>query len=206
MNTLARKISNRLTSSWVQLRPVAATKVFGIGLPKTGTTSLGYCFRRFGYKHRTFDMDLAVQVKRNQLDVVLKEAEKYETFEDWPWFSIYKELDQRFPNSKFILTLRKDTETYVKSLQGHHERQGIRRPDFVKPHWWDEVFGVEPSQWDYTKSALRYEQHNREALAYFAGRINKDLLVVCWENGDGWAQLSRFLNKRPPNEPFPHLR
>jgi hypothetical protein len=206
MNTLATKIRNRVRSNWIQLRPVKAAKVIGIGLPKTGTTTLGYCFRRFGYKHRTYDMDLAVQVKRNQLDGVLKEAEKYEAFEDWPWFAIYKELDQRFPNSKFILTLRKDTETYVKSLQGHHEREGIRRADFVKPHWWDEVHGVEPAQWDYGKSALRYEQHNRDVLAYFQGRINKDLLVVCWENGDGWAELSRFLNKRAPAEPFPHLR
>ena len=206
MNTLATKIRNRVRSNWIELRPVKAAKVIGIGLPKTGTTTLGYCFRRFGYKHRTYDMDLAVQVKRNQLDGVVKEAEKYEAFEDWPWFAIYKELDQRFPNSKFILTLRKDTETYVKSLQGHHEREGIRRADFVKPHWWDEVHGVEPAQWDYGKSALRYEQHNRDVLAYFQGRIDKDLLVVCWENGDGWAELSRFLNKRAPAEPFPHLR
>lgn len=203
---LARKISNRIRSSWIELRPVKPTKVVGIGLPKTGTTTLGYCFRRLGFKHRTYDMDLAVQVKRNQLDNVLREAEKYETFEDWPWFLIYRELDQRFPHSKFILTLRKDTETYVASLKGHHEREGIRNKDFVKPHWWHEVFGVEPSQWDYQKSALRYQRHNRDVLEYFGERLNRDLLVVCWENGDGWAQLSKFLNKRPPDEPFPHLR
>src|SRR4026207_375987 len=161
---IAKKIANRVRSSWLELRPVKATKVVGIGLPKTGTTTLGYCFRRFGLKHHTYDMDLALQVKRNQLGPVLKKAEKYETFEDWPWFSIYKELDQKFPNSKFILTLRKDTETYVGSLQRHHEREGIRRSDFVKPHWWDEVHGMEPAQWDYRKSAERYERHNREVL------------------------------------------
>jgi len=32
------------------------------------------------------------------------------------------------------------------------------------------------------------------------------LLVVCWENGDGWDKLCSFLNKRKPDEPFPHLR
>ena len=203
---LARKISNRIRSSWIELRPVKPTKVVGIGLPKTGTTTLGYCFRRLGFKHRSYDMDLAVQAKRNQLAKVLREAEKYETFEDWPWFLIYRELDQRFPNSKFILTLRKDTETYVASLKGHHEREGIRNKDFVKPHGWTEVFGVEPEHWDYQKSALRYERHNREVLDYFGERIDRDLLVVCWENGDGWTQLSKFLNKRYPDEPFPHLR
>jgi hypothetical protein len=43
-------------------------------------------------------------------------------------------------------------------------------------------------------------------LEYFGDRVNKDLLVVCWENGDGWAELSRFLKRRAPDEPFPHLR
>jgi hypothetical protein len=203
---IATKISNRISSSWRKLRPVRAAKVVGIGLPKTGTTSLGYCLRRFGFKHQTFDMDLAVKVKRNQVDEVLREAEKHESFEDWPWFLLYREFDQKFPNTKFILTLRKDTATYVTSLKGHHERQGIRNKDFIKPYWWDEVFGVEPADWDYEKSAQRYENHNRSVLEYFAGRIDKDLLVVCWEKGDGWAELSRFLNRRAPDEPFPHLR
>ncbi|HSE33384.1 MAG TPA: sulfotransferase [Pyrinomonadaceae bacterium] len=203
---ITSRIQHRLRSTWLELRPVKPGKVVGVGLPKTGTTTLGYCFRRFGFKHRTFDMDLALQVKRNILAPVLKEAEKFEAFEDWPWFEIYRELDQRFPNSKFILTLRKDTETYVASLKRHHEREGIRKPGFIKPHFWDEVHGMQPADWDYEKSAQRYERHNREVLEYFGDRINTDLLVVCWEQGDGWRELSRFLNKRKPDEPFPHLR
>jgi hypothetical protein len=206
MDMIATRIKNRIKSNWIQLRPVRATKVIGIGLPKTGTTSLGYCFRRLGFKHRTYDMDLALKVKRNQVDEALREAERFEAFEDWPWFAIYRELDQKFPNSKFILTLRKDTATYIASLKGHHDREGIRNKDFVKPHYWDEVFGMEPENWNYEKSALRYEKHNREVLEYFGDRINKDLLVVSWEKGDGWAELSRFLNKQAPDEPFPHLR
>lgn len=203
---IATKINNRLKTSWLKLRPVSATKVVGIGLPKTGTTSLGYCLRRFGFKHQTYDMGLALKVKRNQIEEVLSEAERHESFEDWPWFLLYQEFDRRFPNSKFILTLRKDTATYVRSLQRHHEREGIRTAGFVKPHWWDEVHGMQPAEWDYDYSARRYENHNRSVLEYFAGRVDRDLLVVCWENGDGWEKLSRFLNKRAPAEPFPHLR
>ena len=203
---IVTKLNNRIRSSWLHVRPVRASKVVGIGLPKTGTTSLGYCLRRFGYKHQTFDMDLALKVKRKLIDEVMKEAEKRESFEDWPWFLLYREFDQRFPNTKFILTLRKDTATYVKSLQGHHEREGIRNKDFIKPYWWDEVQGMDPHEWDYEKSAQRYQRHNRAVLDYFEGRIDKDLLVVCWEKGDGWDRLCRFLDKRTPAEPFPHLR
>ncbi len=200
------RIKNRVRSNWIELRPVRATKVVGIGLPKTGTTTLGYCLRRFGYKHRTYDMDLAVKAKRDQVSEVMREAKQHESFEDWPWFMLYREFDRGFPNSKFILTLRKDTETYVKSLQRHHEREGIRNKNWVKPSWWDVVHEVEPAEWDYEKSARRYEKHNRDVLEYFAGRIDKDLLVVCWETGDGWSKLSDFLNQRIPDEPFPHLR
>lgn len=151
-------------------------------------------------------MHLAAKVKTGELDDAMRETGKYESFEDWPWFMLYKEFDEKFPNSKFILTLRKDTDTYVKSLKGHHEREGIRNKDFVKPSWWNVVHGVDPADWDYEKSAQRYEKHNRDVLEYFAGRLNTDLLVVCWETGDGWTELSRFLKKRIPNEPFPHLR
>jgi hypothetical protein len=203
---ITTKVKNRIRSSWLELRPVRHTKVVGIGLPKTGTTSLGYCFRRFGFKHQTFDMDLALKVKRNQLAEALRTAERHESFEDWPWFLIYREFDEHFPDTKFILTVRKDTATYVTSLKGHHEREGIRNRSFIKPYWWDEVHGMEPADWDYEKSARRYENHNQAVLEYFAGRIDRDLLVVCWENGDGWVKLSRFLNKRIPDEPFPHLR
>lgn len=184
-------------------RPTRRTKVFGIGLPKTGTKTLGQCFRELGFKHRSFDMDLAVQVRRNELERVLAEAERYETFEDWPWFLIYRDLDERFPNSKFILTVRKDPEAYVTSLKKHHERQGIRKQGFVIPHWWNDVFGFPPDQWDYDQSLERYETHQREVLEYFKDRPG-DLLVVCWENGDRWERLCSFLNTPRPDKRFPH--
>lgn len=197
---MIKRVVNRLRL----LRPARQRKVFGIGLPKTGTKTLGDCFRELGFKHRSFDMRLAVQAKRNELAEVLAEAERYETFEDWPWFFLYRELDQRFPNSRFVLTLRKDTDAYLASLKMHHERQGIRRKDFVKRAWWDDVFGFPPDQWDYARSAIRYERHNRAVLEYFKNRPD-DLLVVCWERGDGWDSLCAFLHKRVPRRPFPHL-
>ena len=201
---MRRKVITRAVRRLRLLKPASRRKVFGIGLPKTGTKTLGECFKQLGFKHRSFDMGLAAQAKRNELENVLAEAGKYEAFEDWPWFLTYRELDQRFPGSKFILTLRKDTKAYVTSLRQHHERQGIRKEGFIKPHWWDDVFGFPPDQWDYQESAKRYERHNREVLEYFKDRAD-DLLVVCWENGDGWDKLCSFLNKQCPDEALPHL-
>lgn len=201
---LTSEIKKRAARRWTLLRPVRRNKVFGIGLPKTGTKTLGQCLTELGFKHRSFDMELAALAKRNELENVMAEATRYESFEDWPWFFVYRELDQKFPGSKFILTLRRDTPTYIESLRKHHGREGLRRADFVKPRWWDDVWDFQPAQWDYQKAAQRYENHNRAVLEYFRDRAD-DLLVVCWEAGDGWDKLCGFLNRRRPDKPFPHL-
>jgi len=100
-----------------KLRPLKRGKVFGIGFPKTGTTTLGSCLKTWGYKHYDCNMNLAAEVCRNETSNALKIAKRYESFEDWPWFMLYKELDQEFANSKFILTVRKDTQTYISSVK-----------------------------------------------------------------------------------------
>jgi hypothetical protein len=196
-------VIRRLRRKVRQLRPPTGMKVFGIGLPKTGTKTLAQCFEALHFKHRSFDMELAAEVKRGPLEGVLAEAEKFETFEDWPWFLIYQELDRTFPGSKFILTLRKNAATYVESLRKHHERQGIRNEGFAKPPWWDDVFGFPPNRWDYDRSAANYERHRLEVLEYFESRPD-DLLVVCWENGDAWESICRFLDRPRPSRSFPH--
>jgi hypothetical protein len=177
-------------------------KVFGIGYPKTGTTTLGSCFKELGFRHQSWDMRLAVEVVRNRLQKAFRIADRHDSFEDWPWFRIYKELDARYPGSKFILTVRRDTSTYLRSLENHQKRQGVGTKEFQKPSWWDEIFGSNGN--DYQRRALAYEQHNREVQEYFKDRP-EDLLVVCWENGDGWEKLCRFLEKNVPTGPFPHL-
>jgi sulfotransferase family protein len=116
-----------------------------------------------------------------------------------------KEFDRRFPNTKFILTVRKDTATYVGSLQGHHEREGIRNKDWIKPHWWDEVMAW--SRLIGTTASRRSAM--RTTTAPCSSILLEEPVRICWwcaGNGDGWDALSRFLNKRAPAEPFPHLR
>ena len=178
-------------------------KIFGIGLPKTGTKTLGACLRTLGFHHRSFDMDLAAQASKGRFENVIAEARRFESFDDWPWFLAFRQLDEAFPNSRFVLTLRRDASAYVDSLREHHERQGIRRPDFVKPPWWDDVFGFAPALWDYRASIHRYESHRAAVLDYFSGRED-DLLVVCWETGHGWSELCSFLGRPLPDAPFPH--
>ena len=49
----------------------------------------------------------------------------------------------------------------------------------------------------------RYERHNADVMKHFSGRLG-DLLVVNWEDGDGWTRLCHFLEMDVPEKPFPH--
>lgn len=95
-------------------------KVFGIGLNKTGTTSLGACLERLGYRTKGCSKKLTrgLLLDGNYEDTNYT-VENYDAFQDWPWPLIYQYLDKNWPGSKFVLTLRKDPEKWLKSLKRH---------------------------------------------------------------------------------------
>ncbi len=89
-------------------------KVFCIGFHKTGTTSLELALKKLGYRvtgsFGTKDPAIADKVH----EMAYATVENFDAFEDNPWPILYKELDERFPGSKFILT-RRPAEAWIKS-------------------------------------------------------------------------------------------
>ncbi len=175
-------------------------KVFGIGWAKTGTTTLGHCFKILGYKHQSQRLDLVQDIKEEDLRRIREVAAQKESFEDWPWILLFRELDEMFPGSKFVLTVR-DPERWVRSYtnmlrtqsEASEELNEIRRILYNLPF-------PDVSKWQLVQ---RYIRHNREVKQYFSGRP-EDLIVVNWEEGDGWEELCSFLGKDLPSEDFPH--
>ncbi len=172
-------------------------KVFGVGFSKTGTKTLASCLRRTGYTPRSWCSGFFQKVHEGGIDEALKIANQFDSFDDWPWPLLYETLDQTYPQSKFILTIRKDSETWFKSLTGHVKRYGPSDEFKI-------VFGSTTPQKDREHAISVYENHNRQVLEYFGPRPGK-LLVACWETGDGWEKLCGFLDKDVPNIPFPHV-
>ncbi len=177
------------------------SKVFGIGWAKTGTSTLGRCFEILAFNHQSQNLQLVKDIAKNDISRILKLAEKKDTFEDWPWIILYKELDIAFPNSRFILTKR-DSGKWIQSYRNMLAEQGevseelneIRRILYGLPfpHVLDEQL------------VARYEKHNSEVAYYFRNRSDQ-LLLVDWERGDGWKELCEFLGKDIPNKRFPHV-
>ena len=103
-------------------------KVFGIGLNKTGTTTLGTCLERLGYDHVSCRADLLADWRAGRKDTVFAVTDAHQSFEDWPWPLMYRDLSARYgTDAKFILTLRRSPEVWLRSLKMHAlQRTSVR--------------------------------------------------------------------------------
>ena len=169
-------------------------KAFGIGFHKTGTTTLSRALRILGYNVAG---PFGVQddnIAETALEQALSSAADYDAVQDNPWPLFYRELDEAFPGSKFILTVR-DTDRWLASVVNHFGGKStpMRR-------W---IYGPGDPVGNEDLYRDRYEAHNKEVGEYFADRPG-DLLVLNIADGEGWTKLCEFLGEPVPVEPFPH--
>ena len=82
--------------------------IFGIGLSRTGTTSLHHAFEILGIRSAPTSVALLFDPDDEVLGL-------YEAFTDNPIPFLYQRLDARFPGSKFILTTR-DLDDWLRSM------------------------------------------------------------------------------------------
>ena len=173
-------------------------KVFGIGLNKTGTTTLSACLRELGFRHTSCDLALTRAADRGDLSPIFEHADQYESFEDWPWPLVYKQLDQRYDDAKFILTRRPNASVWFSSLKRHALRTGPTEYRQI-------AYGHSMPLGKREEHVAVYRRHNQDVRDYFSERRD-DLLEICWEEGDGWEELCAFLDQPKPDDPLPHKK
>lgn len=203
-------------------------KVFNIGLPKTGTSSLAKALEVLGIKCLHNPHHLREEVMQGNFH--------FDSSGDWQAICnfgehFYPQLDQAYLGSKFILTER-DLESWLKSIEiqisrsdGMAPRELIRRRDLLanprqfkriyddyrgvgyevrNGHTRIDIFGCfrfHPERFSYV-----YDLHARNARDYFANRPD-DFLVMNVVAGDGWEKLCAFLDcPLPDGIPFPFVR
>lgn len=100
-------------------------KIFCIGWNKTGTTSLAKTFSEMGYK-------VGVQHKAEILiddyfsgnyESIIDYCKSADFFQDIPFSNtnIYEILENVYPQAKFILSIRNNSETWYNSLVKFHD-------------------------------------------------------------------------------------
>lgn len=169
-------------------------KVIGIGFHKTGTSTLEVILSKLGYNVLGVRKDLAPNLFNNDIESVLKVTEEYDAFQDNPWPLLYKELDTKYPNSKFILTIR-DEKKWINSVVNHFggAHTEMRR-------W---IYGIGHPKGNEKIYLEKYNSHNNDILTYFKER-KEDLLIVDWSKESSWERICNFLEEPILDEEIPH--
>ena len=172
-------------------------KVFGIGLNKTGTSSLHAALELLG--HRSVhggEQDTHARMAR-----AIDEGKPMLSYLDPPPDAVCDVLaltyyfflaDRQYPGSKFILTLR-DLDRWLDSRRRHVERNQRMKEagKYAGP-----FLTVDLDSW-----TAEYRRHEAVVRAYFEGRPD-DLLPFRPTDGE-WEPLCSFLGHDVPDVPFP---
>ena len=172
------------------------TKVFCVGLHKTGTTSLEVALKSVDYRVAGYFGIDNPHIVNDALAQAIEIMKNCDAAQDDPWYLLYKELDCCFPHSKFILTTR-NSEKWIKSCIKHFGGSCNEVRKWFYGEGKDEPLGNE-DHWIQCK-----EQHENRVRDFFLNRSN-DFLEMDITRGDNWDKLGPFLgiNKRGP---FPKI-
>lgn len=169
-------------------------KIFCIGFQKTGTTSLGLAFEKLGFTVGEENHDLLTALQQGDFEKIKTIAAPFDVLEDNPWPVLFRQLDEYFPGSKFILSVRNE-ETWIRSVVNHFNGNPREMHRFI--------YGVPFPSGNEAIYLDRYRKHNQEVIAYFKNRP-EDLLIIDLEKEDAWTKLCPFLKMPVPSFPFPH--
>jgi len=176
------------------------TKLFCIGLSRTGTLSLTKALTMLGVETVHYPEDPETQEQLKKGDFALSILETAQALTDIPIAPYYAQLSDRFPGSKFILTTR-PTDSWLLSMEKHfafyveHNRTAFG--DFVHAA----VYGV--LHFSRERMAFVKQTHEEGVQRHFASQPGRLLVFNVFE-GDGWPQLCDFLGCAVPSEAFPH--
>ncbi|MFT6257546.1 MAG: hypothetical protein ACJAT8_002086 [Cellvibrionaceae bacterium] len=168
-----------------------ANKVFIIGLPRTGTTSVSVALLEQG-------LTVAHQAFTKQAFMLA------DAVSDAPCFSDYQQLDKLFPNAKFVY-LDRPLDKWLPSIQMllgrmlmHLDKDKGRFHPVMKRsfnHSFD-IWQVE-DVFDEAHLTACYQRHQQQAMSYFAGR--DDFIAIDISVTGSFAKLLQFINLPKPD-------
>lgn len=178
-------------------------KVFCIGLGRTGTTTFAACMRRLGSRHLGWDGGNAGMRRDLGLLAAIDERaflgylDRFDSADDYPVPLMYRRLAEFYPDARFVLTMRLSPERWAASVISEFNRKNFNEGENT---WYEGDLSAPDRE---SRLLKRYEAHLSAVREFFAS--SPRFLEVCWERGDGWAELCGFLGLSTPADPFPHF-
>jgi hypothetical protein len=186
-------------------------KVIGAGLGRTGTASLkvaleqllgGRCYHMSECFGNPANPPLWLEAAhgRPDWDAILKD---YVATVDYPACGFWRELADRYPEAKVLLSVR-DPDKWFESTRQTILSDDIRGLTEMIP---DKAFFEQTVYKDYAghfgdRAFITdyFRRHNEAVIA----AIPEERLLV-YEAGQGWEPLCAFLGLPVPDAPFPHV-
>lgn len=198
-------------------------KVFVVGKNKTGTTTLQRVLKVMGY--RLGDQARAEILYHNhyfngEFEPIIAYCREAEAFQDVPFSSpgTFAVLDEAFPESRFILSVRRSAEEWYESLlrfHGRHFGTDGRPPtaDQLKKATYRtegfmanlmKVYGTtDDDPYDRERLLSAYEAHNAAVRAHFVDRPGQ-LLEIDVASPTALIHLEEFLGRSSGLDVMPH--
>lgn len=178
-------------------------KVFGIGLSRTGTTSLTAALTILGFRTIHYPQDAITERELRarpppDSPLQLSVLRRHDAMTDTPTALCFRQLDLGYPGSRFVLTLR-DEEMWLRSCERHYAKS--TRPRGYLAWVREQVYGT--AVFDPDQLLRAHRAHLAAVREYFVGRTDLLELNIC--GGQGWSELCPFLGRSLPTNPFPRL-
>jgi len=172
-------------------------RVFGIGLNKTGTSSLHEAFRILGLESLHWGgpaIRQLIEASEAAGDSLLSRLDqRFDAFSDIQVLSTsFEHLDQQYPGSRFILTVR-PVDEWVESRRRHVEANQRRQ---AEGSYTGGFLTVDEPAW-----RAEWSDHVDAVRSYFSGR--DDFLEVDFGADARWGPLCQLLGVPQPSAPFP---
>jgi hypothetical protein len=192
----------------------AMLDIIGAGFGRTGTLSLKSALERLGFGPCHHMTELLGNAEQTSLWAKVVHDEDpdwdavyrgYRATVDWPGARFWRQLTERFPQAKVILTVRDPRRWYESASASIYQAslgpmpadpELARMRQIVSELVWEGEFG---GRFDDPEHAMRaFEEHNETVRR----EVPADRLLV-FEVAQGWQPLCEFLDVPVPDEPFP---
>ena len=222
LNRIKNGVSRPFRKFWRAAKVLGRTKYFCIGRNKTGTTSIRKAFLDLGFvvgNQRAAELLVDPYYFAGNFKPLIKYCKTAQVFQDAPFSypNTFKYLDEAFPQSKFILTVRNDAEQWYRSITRFHAKKfgngsiptidDLHDATYVRRGWMYNVVRLHGTTDDdpYNKELMmaHYEHHNKSVIEYFRRR-QKDLLVVNLAEQDAYQKFVDFVDVKSAFSDFPH--
>ena len=201
-------------------------KVIGAGLPRTGTLSQKVALEMLGFGpcYHMVNVLADLPLAEQWADAMDGEPDWEEIFGehqstvDWPGSFFYRQLAERYPDAKVVLSTR-DPEAWEKSMRdtiwelfnGDSLMTHLSRARAVVDPDWRAYVLLMQRMWAaagmFTPGRLE-PGHLASVITRYEERVKRDIprnRLLVWSVTEGWEPLCEFLEVGVPDTPFPRL-